>query len=200
LAGLIVATFTVSLATAPAFACKGTKVLFEDNFDDPNDDSWGTSLGEQMEIGNGKLVLKPKENWVLWPYFQGSLFDDIDMCVTAKVSNIRGEAFGGLAFWRTPNTSDFYMLGYFANGGVKIARHQKDKWLMVKSLNKGDVRPGENGLRVTLKGNNGTAYLNDKQIFTFKGVNQPDGAAIGFYAQSADWEFSRLRVTTPPGN
>ncbi len=189
-----------AVMSSPVLACKGNKVLYEDNFDDPTDESWGKT-DDQLMLGNGKLTLKPKEGWVMWPYFTGSLFDDMDVCVIANNVSQRGETFGGLQFWRDTRSSDFYILGWFASGEFRIDRHQKDKWLTVKSIPKADIKQGPNGLRLTIKGNSGTAYLNDKQVFTFKGVNVADGGAVGFYAQSGDWEFSKLKITNvPAGN
>ena len=198
LVGLVAVT---SIVVTPALACKGKKVIFEDSFDEA-DSGWGeVDNNDEMMISGGKFTVKPKPNTVKFPSYSASLFDDVDMCITTKMAkNTNNDAMGALTFWRTPGTSDMFMVGYFASGNASVQRRQKNNWLTLKDF-PGLVNAQEsNSIRITLKGNSLTAYINDKQLGTFKGINVADGSMIGVAAQHGEWEFSKLKVTTVPPN
>jgi len=190
------------LAATPALACKGKTVVFEDNFKDA-DPAWASGEGFAIDFGQAKIAVKP--NGGLTSLYGGSLFADVDMCVDVTIPEAKQPTYtaGGIVFW-AQDYGNYYGLFIDAAGDASVIRLQNGKWLYPVSWRKTDaVKPGAgqvNTLRVVLKGNTGTAYINDKQFTLFKGMPPANGSQFGLHGESeADrtntWSFSNVKIT-----
>ena len=65
--------------TRSALACKGSQVLYEDNFSTLDPD-WGEK-SSNLSVNNGKLIIQPEVNKGYSVINQGSIFEDMDFCV-----------------------------------------------------------------------------------------------------------------------
>lgn len=186
-----------------ALACKGTEVIFEDNFA-TLDPAWGQS-STNLSINNGKMVIKPDVAY--HTLNQSFLLEDIDACVklTLASANAPGNAIGAIMFW-AKDYSDYFLLEIDGNGSFTVAHLVKDRWLYPvtwrenPAINKGVGQT--NQLRVVTKGNQATIYINDKEAVSFKGQPPQGGGLIGLYGASLEnaqavWEFSELKITKP---
>jgi hypothetical protein len=196
------AILALGLAATPALACKGKTVLFEDNFKEA-DPAWATGEGFAIDFGAAKIGVKP--NGGLTSLYGGSLFEDADMCLEVTVPEAKQPTFtaGGIVFWAL-NYGNYYGLFIDAAGDAAIIRLQNGKWLYPVSWRKFDgIKAGAgqvNTLRVTLKGNTGIGYINDKQFAAFKGMPPANGSQFGLHGESeADlvntWSFSNIKIT-----
>jgi hypothetical protein len=184
--GLVAAT---AFAGTPADACEGSTEVFNVDFDDmPFGDD------EKFYVYNdGKVVLKVPKGKLLWPELTDEVSGDIDLCVTFKV--VKGNARAGFLFWSAG--SEKWVVEFGPNGYV--SQNLNGKWKTIKSLTKVDVKKGaENVARLTLRGPEGTAYLNGKQIVAFK---RPKGDVesdygVGLVAEDGDVEFSNFKGTS----
>ena len=68
------------LAASPAFACKGSKVLFSDDFKQV-DSSWGFDSPD-VQVEEGKVKVKPQPDISNLLVYKGILFGDADYCLT----------------------------------------------------------------------------------------------------------------------
>jgi hypothetical protein len=196
------ALFAIVLASSPALACKGPNVVFADSFAEA-DPGWGTN--DQLVIGSNRAQLKSQPGGVAGSFYTGSFFDDADICidVTSPAARNPAEVNAGLVFW-ADDWDNFYMFQITPDGQASIYRSQKGKTIFPVSWRKADaVKPGANAvntLRLTLKGGNGTAYVNDKQFVAFKGMPPKGGSLIGLFSASENgavniWSFSNLKIT-----
>lgn len=190
------------IAATPALACKGKNVLFEDSFKEA-DPAWASGEGFAIDFGAAKITVKP--NGGLTSLYGGSLFEDADMCVdvTMPEANKPQYTAGGIVFW-AQDYGNYYGLFIDAAGAAAVIRLQNGKWLYPVSWRKADSvkpKPGDvNMIRVTLKGNTGVAYINDKQFAMFKGAPPANGSQFGLHGESeADrsntWSFSNVKIT-----
>ncbi len=188
------------------FACKGTQVLYEDNFA-TLDPAWGT-LSPNLSINNGKMIVQPDVNKSFTVINQGNILEDIDVCVNVILAKSDDPAWGasaGLIFW-AKDYSDYYYLLVSGNGWFSVNR-----WVNQRSLRPVPWRENAvikkgvgqtNQLRVVTKGNQATVYINDTEVISFTGQPAQGGSFIGLTANSPEksqdvWEFSDLKVTKP---
>ena len=196
-------SFIFLYATKQALACKGTEVLFEDNFA-TLDPAWGQA-STNLSVNNGKMVIKPEGGY--HTLNQSFLLEDIDACVklTLTSANNPSNALASIIFWGKDYT-DYFTLQIDGNGSFTVAHKVKDRWLYPVSwrenaaVNKGVGQT--NQLRVVTKGNQATVYINDKEVISFKGQAPPGGSLVGLRADSIEnaqavWEFSELKITKP---
>ncbi len=192
----------ISLLMLPAVrSALGGSVLYEDNFTNL-DSSWGTG-SENFSVRDGKLTLRPALHTTHSLVNQANVFDDAE--ITVEVTMSAGDTYvpGGLVFW-AKDYSNFYCLCIDADGEFKISRFVTDRWLNPVSWTEdGAINKGVgqvNRLRVITKGRQATAYINDKQVATFKGQPPQGGSCVGLSGSSAEdsrntWLFARLKVT-----
>ncbi len=96
------------VVTKGALACKGSQVLYEDNFV-TLDPAWGQQSAN-LSIKDGKLVLQPNINAGLVVLNQASLFGDMDVCVKVTMAKSDDPAYSaGLTFW-AKDYCDYYYL------------------------------------------------------------------------------------------
>lgn len=201
LACAVVATL---LAASPALACKGKKVLFEDNFSE-EDPSWDTWEGARVE--GGVMRMSPQPGRIALVLYKADVFDKADICVDLKVPDAKESSIAGLVF-AAENYDNFYTFWIspvYQTAG--ITRLSKKRWLdpvgarKVEGMN---VKVGDtNTLRLTLNGSRATAYINDKKFIDFRINEVAGGGFIGLEGDGADktapvWEFTNLKVTDLP--
>ena len=199
---LLVFSIMFLSVTRSALACKGSQVLYEDNFSTLDPD-WGEK-SSNLSVNNGKLIIQPEVNKGYSVINQGSIFEDMDFCVKitlAKTEDLSGTSQGFL-FW-AKSYDEFYYL-YVIDGKFSVARWVGGRWLYpVPSRENAAIKKGiaeSNQLRVVTKGNQATVYINDTEVVTFKGQPPQGGSFIGMRGESpsnsqAVWEFSDLKVT-----
>jgi glucose/mannose transport system substrate-binding protein len=178
----------------------GSDLLYEDNFTNL-DPSWGTP-GDILSVKDGKLILKPALNTTQSVLNQSNVFDDADIALEVTLSKGDSIVPGGLIFW-AKDYSNFYCLSIDANGSFKISHFVTDRWLSPvgwtesEAINKGIGQ--SNKLRVTTKGRQATAYINDKEVVAINGQPPQGGGCVGVSGGSAQdsqntWQFANLRV------
>jgi glucose/mannose transport system substrate-binding protein len=188
------------MLSAPIRNLLGGDLLYEDNFTNL-DPSWGTP-GEILSVKDGKLILKPALNTTQSVLNQSNVFDDADIAVEVTLSTGDPIVPGGLIFW-AKDYSNFYCLSIDANGSFKISHFVTDRWLSPvgwtenSAINKGIGQV--NKLRVTTKGRQATAYINDKEVVTINGQPPLGGGCVGISGGSAQdaqntWQFANLRI------
>jgi hypothetical protein len=194
----------LGLASGPALACKGNTVLFQADFRSV-DPSWDTNLG----IGMGVAKIASNPGYISWPFYQGSLFTDADICVDVTIpTGAKADSIaGGVVFWAA-DYNNFYAY-LLANGGtMAIVRRQNGKFLPAVRYRKAEgvnmTAEAANTLRITLQGKTATTYINDKPFVTLTTGQPPEGGSqIGLYGESEPdktntWAFSNLKVTNVP--
>lgn len=203
LPSFILLSIMLTISTS-ALACKGTEVLFQDNFS-KLDPAWGTPNDEQT-VSNNKLVLVPRLNISHTDLNQSNLLKDIDYCVDIKLA--KGDsslAGGGVTFW-AKDYNDYYYFYIYGDGSYNVGRFVNGRILNLVPLQKNLVVNTASGavnhLRVVTKNNQATIYINDKELATFTGQPPEGGSLIGVAADSPPkikntWEFSNLKITKP---
>jgi len=188
---------------APAYACKGDKILFEDDFSAP-DPSWGVSP-EFFQVKDGKLTMTPAPERAYMQYFPGFVFDDADICITMTALETTDPArgAGGLTFWVKDN-NNLFVVTVTPNGFYSVSRKIQGEWTVLVPPTKSDaIAEGlnkPNTLDVTLKGQQVTIAINDKEVKRFRGQSPDRPTSVGLYAGSGPnkpdvWQFTNLKVT-----
>ncbi len=208
---LLAALLAAFVLTPPAFACHGANVKLLDDFTSASSGIWASD--DDFSIASGRLRLRPAAGSSALVIDKGDLFDNVDICVdvTAPEARNTDAARGGLVFWfdsdetAPPGLGDkFYAFELTPDGRAGITRVDRGKSQAPVPLRKAEgFRAGAgapNTLRLTLKGREGTAYLNDRPIFSFQGDPPPGGGNIGLFGRSeplaADiWTFANIMVT-----
>ena len=201
---LVIAALAIWLGSTPATACKGDKVLFDDDFS-TLDRAWGAQ-SEHFSVKDGRLVVKPASNMVFWSWNPAFTFDDADACLTVTLVETSDptNSSAGLMFWVKDN-ANFYVMNIASNGFYKVNRKVAGKWVadpiawtQTDAVNQRPSQP--NVLRVTTKGQSVTLVINDKEVARFR-AQAPDGPSyVGVFATSAKpetdtWAFANLKVT-----
>ena len=195
--------FAVLAGSGAAEACGTGKVLFEDSFD-ALQTTWGKQ-DEELTVENGRLLMKPKENFTFWAPNSAAVYDDIDLC--AEVTNVEvsdpGNSFVGLVFWYSDD-KNFYTLEIDADGYASIWRRQNGRWLSQVDWAETDaLKSGigsTNELRVVTKGRNASYYLNGQLFKEAMGLPPDSGQQVGTIASSpketvATYAFTNFKVT-----
>jgi hypothetical protein len=197
-AAAIIAT---GLCCNPALACKGTEVLLQDDFKTV-DLGWDTADG--FTIGSGQAKWTNKDDAGMAIYYNGSLFTDFDYCIDlTTLEKTTPEQAAGLVFWATDYNNRYIFQLLSRDGQAEIVRRQNGKSLFPVANRKFDAIKTDagaiNSLRVVVKGNTFTAYVNDKMFVTAKGQPPKDGSQIGIYLGSPDaFAFSNVKITNVP--
>jgi hypothetical protein len=205
--GVVVA---VAFASAPALACKGREVLFEDKFQE-EDAAWdlSESEGASVTIGNGRLEIKPNGGWSRMVLYGGAAFREGDLCVDYIMPQTKDPAVAGVLFWAA-NYGSLFGLLVNTVGEAKIMRRQLNKdnkidttapvdWTPAPAVKKGAGQT--NQLRVVLKGNSASTFINDRPFKNIKGIGS-FGAQIGLFgwaeqSQPTAWQFTNVTITQP---
>lgn len=185
-----------------ALACEGSKILFEETFDD-NLCNW--PCGPRGKIENGKFTLHPKEgSYNVSTILPGYFFRDADMCLTFTFAKVpEGEKMAaGLLFW-AQNYNNNYGVKLYSNGQVTIWREKDKKFTWLKVMKKVPaVKTGmgsENLIRVTTDRDRVTVYVNGTEVHKFRAQRPEGDTKIGLWVQGAKGlnvaEFDEIKIT-----
>jgi len=184
-----------ALVASPAHACKGSTELF--NIDFNEDEALGE--GDHLQYGNGKLLVKVPKGKIGWAIYPESISEtDMDLCVTFKVlKELDQNSAAALVFWGDSEVGDRYLAFVFTKTGNAQISQLGKSWKTLAEGKKPDYKKGqENTIRVTLKGTEGVAYVNDKQFAKFKRKQALDESNVGIAFQGGDWEVTKFVGTS----
>jgi hypothetical protein len=201
--GLAVVGLLVA-ASAPASACDGGKIIFEDKFDD---DAGGWSLKNTIEVKDGSFIFKLPADDMQSNLNVTFTVQDADICADAVWPEggdlpVLG---AGLLFWGEDNRT-YYQFGILNNGRYWIARKQDGAWLGTIAANIDSPAinrsPGAvNTLRVDAKGNTLTFYINGTKVRELRGQSPAGGWRFGLSGDNFDKQneasvlFTNMKVT-----
>jgi hypothetical protein len=207
LIAIVMLAIAAALAAAPIVnACEGDRVLLEDNFQRFSQ-RWG--YPDQFHtIRNGKFTIAPALNRSYMasidPPRQGLV--DMDACVDVVLAQGGPQmthTYGGLAFW-VSHYNEFYELIIGPSGAFGVDLRLPDRRVMIVNFNPSTVvKSGVNQvnrLRVKIRGNSATLYINGVQVANITGQPPPRGGYVGLTAQSGPntrdvYEFTNFKVT-----
>ena len=192
------------LASGPALACKGDKVLFSDDFKQV-DSSWGFDSPD-VSVEEGKVKIKPQPDISNLLIYKAILFGNADYCIVVRMPNVMSDTdntMAGPIFWAT-DYDNYYMFMITPSGYAEITRKVKGRWIDVVEWKQSPSIKRDSGsknlLRVETNGDTITTYINDEKFASVKGQAPDGGGQIGMRAQSEKgqvdtWKFTALKVT-----
>lgn len=185
-----------ALAANPAYACKGGEELFKA---DMSEMPFGDD--KDMEYKDNKVVVKVGKGKVFFPSYimDDAVSGDVDLCVTFKL--LKPTSLGGLQFWYGDNSKGVgeRWIASFASTGASYVTHLevgggKWNWKDAAPSKAAPIKKGDaNTIRVVVKGQEFTVFLNDKQVQVVKHSKTtmaPEEYKVGLFAQESDVEFS----------
>jgi hypothetical protein len=194
----------LAAACGPALACKGPTLLFSDNFQTV-DPAWNSQFGT-LNIGGGKVQMSSDAGNIALVLYQGAFFDSGDACVDITATGVTDPTMvrGGIVFGAT-DSSNFYIFMLQANGQATIERMQNGGWLTpVPTRAAPGAKAGVaavNTLRLTWKGTDASAYVNDQLFINFK-IQPFTNGMFGFEAEGDvsgyNVSFSNVKITNAP--
>jgi hypothetical protein len=207
MAALVVMCLVLLNGTLVPAHCQGKAVLFEDNFA-TLDPIW-SNPGNYLTVKENKLLLSTEKDMCRLTLYRGTTFADMDLQVTTQLAQkMEGATNGvGIIFW-ADDFQSYYCFIMSPDGLASVRRRVKGNTLTPVPVAKTDAvnkdPQAANVVRVVLKGNQATCYINDKIVVTLKGRPPEDGGMIGFLgcadteaAKGTTWAFSNLKVTSP---
>ena len=204
LGAAVVATL---LASAPAFACQGSKTLFTDDFKQV-DASWGLDTPD-VQVEDGKVKVKAQPDISNLLIYKALLFSDADLCLSIRMPNTVSNSdntMAGPIFW-AKDYDNYYMFMITPSGYAEITRKVAGKWMDVipwkQDTNIKRDAGATNTVQVEMRSGDITAFINGAKFATVKGQMPDGGGQIGMRAQSEKdqvdtWKFSALKVTDLP--
>ena len=200
------AVLAMVIGASPALACKGSTVLFKDDFSKVNR-AWTkwSNFGLTFTIDKGKMLIKVPANEWGFVFYNGKFFPDADLCVDVVLPNVDDVAnkWAGIGF---DNGDDgTYLAAINFEGTVVVQKSSRDGWLEpIPDTQSDAVKTGPNAvnqIRVVWKSTEPAVsfYVNDMLIDTFD-VDPSRGRKIGFGLQTGGAgtvEFRNLVVTKP---
>jgi hypothetical protein len=197
----------LTLVSAPAFACNGTKTLFTDNFREV-DASWGLDSPD-VSVEDGKVKVKAQPDISNLLIYKGLLFSDADFCLTSRMPKVVSNSdntMAGPIFW-AQDYDNYYMFMITPSGYAELTRKVKGNWIDVipwrQETNIKRDAGSNNVLEIQTRGDSITAFINGAKFATVRGQVPDGGGQIGMRAQSEKeqvdtWKFSQLKVTDLP--
>ena len=203
---LVVRSALVALVclASVAFAADEAPVIFSDNFS-TLEPGWGDDV--ELSVSDNKLLVDLKPGAIYADLYDGKRFDlsSADMRLTVARSAGSSVSAGGLVFWAI-DYNNYYAALVRSNGEFDIVRKSFGQWLVPVSLSPRDELKKEIGrpieLRVVTSGPMVTAYINGKQVTSFRGFPPSGESRIGIHAEPGGepgrWAFSALSVRQGP--
>jgi|AGTN01.1.fsa_nt_gi hypothetical protein len=210
IAGCVVVSGVSSLLNTSAIACKGSKLLYQQDFVDP-DVGWVFDSVAKLDKKE-RVVLKPDAGRMYETRYVGPSFSDADMCVDVtfdKGAAAKGSCAGLLFLSEAPEKKSCYtvMISPERTFGI-LRREESGGFKVVTKFSGSDAIKGNwgdtNKLRVLVKSPKAILYINEQKITEFD-CSVPDrGGQVGFIAQSpkdgpSSFAFDNLRITSPDG-
>jgi hypothetical protein len=197
-------------ATAPAVACKGKNVLFQDSFNTANP-GWGQYDKNVVKIGGGSLDLTPLPGHYGFAYYRGDVYQQADACVdaVAGAGSAIPDGEGGLVFgdedyiglyffWVSPKSGTVGVLQW-AEAGNQWTQPMVAKKVPAINTSVG----GKNTLRVVVDGTRAMAYVNDQFVVQLTTKTSKVGGIFGLGVARVGnppdtWAFSNFKITDLP--
>jgi len=202
LTALVMAMAMVFLAVTAGLAAK---VLFEDKFA-TLDPSWAAPSAN-IGAKDGKLTITPDKGMTQTNLNQANILpNDMEADYTVTFVKAADPTYGsGLVFW-AKDYNDWFALLTNPNGWFSVQHQTSGRsllpvaWRQDDSLKKGEG--AENQIKLVTKGNQGTIFINGKQILSFSGQPPEGGSEIGFRVSSGPQgqnsvAFSNFQVVQP---
>jgi hypothetical protein len=203
MAAAVLSGMILVAATSASLACKGSTVLFKDDFSKVNR-AWQSAFRgtSPFSIADGKMLLRSEANKIAVVLNEGAFFNDADFCadiVMPQVDDASGKSAGVLL-----QAGPWY-IGYITlDGQAGVSELTNDGWLNpIPSAPFDAVKtdPGAaNTLRLVWKATDPTVtfYVNDKKVDSFD-VPPSRGRKIGFEVESggAAITYQNVVVTKP---
>jgi len=191
------------LAASAAVACQGKTVILEDKF---KDDSGGWDTDPTISFQNSAMTVRmAAEQSSFRDLNLVFLVREADICVDATFPATTDNDPGvGIIFW-APDYKAFYLFMVFISGKVGIHRFADNNFVTVHSQPMAEVKKGPgatNQLRVTLKGNLVTMYVNGTKYRDQRSPPPTKDSMFGLYAQfdkvtpGQTFLFTNLKVTS----
>ncbi len=184
LTALVMAMAMVFLAVTAGLAAK---VLFEDKFA-TLDPSWAAPSAI-ISAKDGKLTITPDKNMTNTYLNQASILpNDMEASYTLAFVKAAEPTYGsGLVFW-AKDYNDYYAILTNPNGWFAVQRYTSGRYLLPVAWRADDsIKKGEgaeNQIKLVTKGNQGTIFINGKEILSFTGQPPEGGSLIGFRVSS----------------
>lgn len=199
-----------SLWSVSALACKGSKLLYQQDFVDP-DVGWVFDSVATVDKKE-RVVLKPDAGRMYETRYMGPNFSDADMCVDLTFDKglaAKGSCAGLLFLYEAPEKKSCYavMLSPEKTFGI-LRREESGGFKVVTKFSGSDAIKGNwgdtNKLRVLVKSPKAILYVNEQKVTEFDCSVPERGGQIGFIAQSpkdgpTSFAFDNLRITSPDG-
>ncbi|MEA2878769.1 MAG: hypothetical protein QOF14_3965 [Hyphomicrobiales bacterium] len=211
-APIFLALIFAALLNGLAAACKGDKVLFEDDFQE-RDAAWAITPGEldtgAVAVGQGRMMLRPPaEKGLSIINMAFRLPTSIDICVTVRFveTDDLADVSAGIVFWADgyAENSLFQVRG---NGTFWVSRWADRAWQSItQTATTPAFKPGlgqDNRLRLRANGQTVTLFVNDMQVARYR-APAPDknvqfGVRGGSFGKNANTvEFRDFKVTNAP--
>lgn len=210
IAACLIASGATSIWNASAIACKGSKLLYQQDFVDP-DVGWvfdGVAKVDKKE----RVAITPDAGRMYETRYMGPNFSDADMCVDltfVKGAAAKGSCAGLLFLYEAPEKKSCYavMISPERTFGI-LRREETGGFKVVTKFSGSDAIKANwgdtNKLRVLVKSPKAILYINELKVCEFD-CSVPDrGGQVGFIAQSpkdgsTSFGFDDLRITSPDG-
>jgi hypothetical protein len=192
----------IALAATPALACKGRNVAFSDDFA-VEDASWTATDGE-FSVSGGRGQLRSEPDKIASVLNSGDAFESGDACLDVIAPNYRSGQWGGMLF--NTNLSEGSIWGFVLNpvegtaAVIALKKGQKNlmfpvNWRPVDSIKR--QANATNTLRITIRNNKATTYINDKSMAAFSVNPAVSPALFGFIASTDGgiWQFDNFKIT-----
>jgi len=201
---LATAVLAAAIASAPALACEGPTVLFQDNFQAANPDWYGG-----LSVSGGHASLSAAAGQLSFAFYGGKTIDSGDACVDVigppNLKNV-SEARAGIMFGFT-DVGNYYAFLVTEDGEASVLGVHNGA-----SLSPVVIRPApllkrganvSNSLRVTWKGSSVATFINNQPFISFTLHYIFKNSFIGLFGSNDDpaptiFLFDTLKVTNVP--
>ncbi len=201
----VVLIMAMALLLVAVNVCLAAKVVLEDKFASM-DPAWGSSSAI-MNVKDGKFVITPEKNTTQTILNQSNVIPN-DMEASFSLTFIKATAptwGSGLVFW-AKDYDEYYAVLINAQGWFGVQRHVANRYLLPVAWRESDVikkgEGAENQVKVVTKGNQGSVFINGKEVISFGGQPPEGGSLIGFKAASGPEgantvAFGDLKIVQP---
>jgi hypothetical protein len=192
------------LGASSAFACEGKTVIFEDKFED---DLGGWDVDKAITFEKSGMNMKVPNDATSYRELNNAFFiKDADICLEAPWPTTPPDANPGvgIVFWAA-DYANLFLYQAQINGNVGLYRYVNKNWVTVSSQDAPTLKKNSgdsNLLRITLKGNLVSMYVNGTKLKDIRAQAPTTDARFGVYAQRSKagsdqiYVFKSIKVTT----
>jgi hypothetical protein len=191
----------VAVTSAPAFACMGPTVIFQDSFQ-TLDPAWASIFDGTIAASGGQAQVTVPAGEIGGAYYGNKFVDSGDFCVDMVSSD--------------PTTAGGIVFGFTSDGWYQFEAGDNQQAAVTQITDEGQLSPVSwraapalktganvtNTLRVTWKGTSASTYINGQPFVTFN-IPAFQGSKIGLIIDNGGsvpmtYNFSNLKVTNVP--